>query len=814
MKIRNESGIALVAVLLILVLLGALFEAFILSVNSEQNLISTDRQQNRSFYGAMAGLEKLTSDLGTLFSTDYNPTTAQINALATASPNVPNVAFLRPGGGSGYQIIRGIDEQRTIPSGNLAGLIGLVRPYTMTVTARAIGTGGAEVQLQRDLLTLAVPVFQYGFFSQSDLSFFAGADFSFGGRVHTNGNLYLSGNWGATLTLNDRVTAVGEVVRNYLDNGYNVSSHTGIVRVARATGVYRDLAKNEGSVTGNAASAQNEPTWTNLSTGVYNSYIRNGRTGATVMNLPLVSNGATPIDIIRRPPANENANNPNVYAQRFYSMASLRILLSDNATDIASLPTVTGTAPVSLAGVLTAGGNSYALAASSGSDADFKVPAGTPLIGGFIKIEMQDTGRNWIDVTDEILGLGINGVDIGSTPSCGYSKPSVANAIIRVQRFKDGPASCGAATATEFWPNTLFDTREAIMREKSPSSFPANVYLGGVMHFIELDVNNLGRWFRGAIGTSGGDALRETGGYVVYFSDRRTNRNASGQETGEYGFEDVVNPADAANGTPNGILDQGEDFNDNNILDTYGATAQFSGYTFTGAPYTGTPTPMSLAAPGVARKNRPIFFRRALKLIRGETINLGTDGTTPYGLTIASENPVYIQGNYNANASTFSGNFDGNHIAAAVIADAVTLLSNNWNDRNSFSCPYSSSSCRNATDTYYRAAIIAGKNKSFAYNSGFPYYDFGTDGGAHNFLRMLENWQGRTLYYRGSIVSLFFSRQAASTFKCGNGNTYNPPTRGMQFDVEFLNFRTLPPKTPMFRDINITGFTRNIFPSE
>ena len=40
--------------------------------------------------------------------------------------------------------------------------------------------------MQRTLQTVAVPVFQFGMFSENDLSFFAGANFDFGGRVHTN----------------------------------------------------------------------------------------------------------------------------------------------------------------------------------------------------------------------------------------------------------------------------------------------------------------------------------------------------------------------------------------------------------------------------------------------------------------------------------------------------------------------------------------------------------------------------------------------------------------------------------------------------
>jgi len=49
----------LVATLLILVLLGVLLSGFIISVNSDQGLINVDREQTRTFYSALAGLEQI-----------------------------------------------------------------------------------------------------------------------------------------------------------------------------------------------------------------------------------------------------------------------------------------------------------------------------------------------------------------------------------------------------------------------------------------------------------------------------------------------------------------------------------------------------------------------------------------------------------------------------------------------------------------------------------------------------------------------------------------------------------------------------------
>jgi hypothetical protein len=805
MKTKSESGIALISALLILMLLSALLVGFIASINSDQGLIGIDRDQNRAYYGAQAGLERLTADLGTLFDNNYAPSTAQINALTTNPPVIPGISFVSPGGGSGYQIQfqtdahgRPLAVSQTIPSGPYAGLVGLITQYTMTSTAHT--ASGGEVRMQRTLQTVAVPVFQLGIFSETDLSFFAGPNFNFGGRVHTNGNLFLAEGDGSTLTLTDKVTSVGEVIRTNLANGWATSSnYTGTVNVSKAPGAYRALARTEGSLVGTLGSAQNEPTWTNLSIGTYNGNIRNGRTGATRLDLPLVRMGATPVDLIRRPALNEDANNPDLFQQRYFAMASLRILLSDTAAGITTLPTVTATAPVQLTGrAPDPSATFFAVAGATGGD--YKSDPGTALIDGYIKIEMQDQNQVWHDVTNEILALGITGKDM--TGSC----TNQANAVLRFQRFKDTPGNCNNTDGTKYWPNVLYDAREGDLRDNIPTS-RTNPYLGGIMHYVELDVNNLCRWFTGAIGASGTSAMNTTG-YVVYFSDRRTNSNA-GLETGEYGFEDFVNPLDA-NGTPNSSLDAGEDVNGNGTLDVYGETPQLPPCTgaCVAAPLDSTARPWTYlnVTAGIARVNKPLFFRRALKLVNGSTISLGDNGGVPFGLAVASENPLYVQGNYNAN-----GTFAGAHAPCSLLADAVTLLSNNWNDASSFNSPHKPSS-RSATTTWYRTAIVSGKGMSFPQPSG-TYQDFGTDGGIHNFFRLLENWGGQTLNYRGAVVSLYYNRQAVGTYKCCT-NVYSPPTRGYNFDTDFLDPNLLPPRTPMFRDVNITGFTRLISPTK
>lgn len=888
----GQDGMALLSTLMVMMLVSALMAGFVAMVIADQQAGGLNRDQTQAYAAAHAGLEKLTADLGDVFiGGNYSPSAALLNGLQAAPPSVPGFVFQGPNGSPGYRVVGEATATQQIPSGPYQGLVGLVTPYNITVTARS--TSGGEVRMRRTMQTVGIPVFQFGIFSENDLSFFAGPNFNFGGRVHTNQNLFLKQDGTAMLTLSDRVTAVGDVIRTRLANGQ--ATHRGRVRVTLAPGtnLYRELgaqdctlAACEGSVIDGPGSALNEPAWTNLSVGTYNRTITNGRTGARRLDLPLVSDGASPVDLIRRP--NRFVPDvPTVAQQRFFSMASVRILLSDTRDDLMGLPNVNdGVEPISLEsltataagtggdGLQTRGGivgvpyvvsttkPPIALAASGG---DYRSAAGTSLLGGFIKIQRQRSDGTWSDVTYELLSLGLAGrrLSTGSAnrPAAfgtGCTEPN-PNAVIRLQRLKD-TAGCTSTSATDYWPNTLYDAREGARRDDETSSGAAPRF-GGVMHYVEIDVNNLRRWLQGTIGTTGAnDTMRETG-YVLYFSDRRGNRTrgADGtatalgtgfgddRESGELGMEDFLNPASSSSAR-NNVLNPGEDVNGNGLLDDYGDIPRSA------VPVTYSYGALSLwtafsasgtAEPNVARSNRAIFFRRALKLVNAARTQLPAIGTQ--GLTVAAENPVYIQGNYNAcspgdglgvcnETGGAFGPVGNGHVSAAVIADAVTLLSSNWNDMGSFigstssggSSPYmpphkvdalypttGDGPTRAARTTWYRLGVISGKGLNFTRptSNGEDHTDFGTDGGAHNFLRFLENWSGQSLNYRGSIISFFTSRQAVGTYKCCDV-VYGAPSRGYNFDTEFLNPTLLPPRTPMFRDINTLTFRQLLRPTQ
>lgn len=163
--------------------------------------------------------------------------------------------------------------------------------------------------------------------------------------------------------------------------------------------------------------------------------------------------------------------------------------------------------------------------------------------------------------------------------------------------------------------------------------------------------------------------------------------------------------------------------------------------------------------------------KRAVRIRNGAQVPSG-------GMTIVSDNPVYIQGDFNTGRTSSveppsnlgdptdpeAGSYSRR--PASVMADAITLLSNNWNDGNAPDLTN-----RVATNTTINAALVAGNVRSDGSNYS---------GGGENFVRFAEDWTGKTFTYYGSMINLFASEQGTGTW--GKGNVYQPPQLQWYFD--------------------------------
>jgi Tfp pilus assembly protein PilE len=192
-----------------------------------------------------------------------------------------------------------------------------------------------------------------------------------------------------------------------------------------------------------------------------------------------------------------------------------------------------------------------------------------------------------------------------------------------------------------------------------------------------------------------------------------------------------------------------------------------------GTPVPGTPITCTL---GSTTENN--VTRRAIRLKNGATLK--------GKLTIVSDNPIYIQGDYNtgvnppSNSGTYTSPTASGYTrwASAIIGDSINILSNNWatlGDANSLN----SRPSRLPTNTTVNAALVSGNVPSGTSSGNYS-------GGGENFVRFLEDWarNGNTFCYYGSMVQLYKSQQATAAWS-GSGNQYSAPTLKWYYDITF-----------------------------
>jgi hypothetical protein len=479
-----------------------------------------------------------------------------------------------------------------------------------------------------------------------------------------------------------------------------------------------------------------------------------------------------------------------------------------------------------------------------------------PLLTGWLRVEIQTkVGAAPVAVTREWLALGFTR-QFNQFPNSesGVTNSVYPNAIILLQQqmnpnralvghdAKGNPIYADSfnlaysgtdMTAYNLLPINFYDPREGELRDNAtkddPSKTAGSCAINGVMNAVEIDVGNLYKWLQSSATGKTVDSSTFNG-YILYFSDRR-----GGSLDGGYDYLDTINttgslavsssPSWSANvkdGYPDGVLSAEEDVYQGNWPASIGGAAAPTTTLITPPKYIGSAFGLgqtTVSNPGVGQRitcsttglwNPVLAPRHVLRLVDGTLGNVPKAPAGTGGFTVASEQPVYVVGNYNASAATTLPLTTTTDSAASVIADTVTLLSTSYNDLAALNSPIVPIT---ASQSFYRLAIASGKTLTFKEppSQRTVHNDFGTDGGVHNFLRYTENWQPTNLYYEGSMVSLFYSAYGTGAFKCCT-TVYSPPSRHYSFDTNFLSPSLLPPGTPSFKDVVDLGFQQDLNP--
>jgi len=938
-KQRNERGSAIVIALFIMILLMGFVALAISRTTNETIASANDAAESRAFEASHASLEIMTQNFDKIFDIKLNPDKNDFYRIEAQFP---------PDFTDDYEFRQSIRQtqktQQVVMTGQRFQGLNALRDEWQIDTTAVDRSSGVQVALRRKFFNNRIPIFQFGIFYDDDLEFHPGPRFDFGGRVHSNGSMFMMA--GTGLYFSSKVTADDHIFTDVARNGTASTNWGEKVYIKNASGKYVQLKANMGSVLQNPVNGSPETD--------NPEYPRTYKSGGWKTNegkfqgnllayqepldLPLKLNSVIKdtkldyVELIKRgkavgdlynngtltvPVTDEVSDDLITARERYFNKTGIRISLADTKAKLPGCASGTLQTPVSTDCGIRLDGNSdgkggYNIAQSRGYTP-------RPMTDGYqatrINGERFFTGREiWIkietiafdvatntfktkDITEDILSLGVttppiyvankfsvngygtSGVD-GKTACINTPSAKDCRSVINLQRFIFGGAKVANTvvandryitnnvwnsvdynyilaaekaaadvtpvpvddadygtftgdhqdhwkkavvgdTAKERWvapfPINMFDTREGLYHEGSDfnisSEYGKKVPWNGVISMLDIDVGNLKAFLDGSLDTkmptgtpfaaAAGRALKasdipDVNGWVLYVSDRRRD----GDFDGEYDMEDIY-------GGNDNTMQPGEDINNNNILDR--------DYLNEAVKYKGLSASES---PDIAAVLDHQYYRRGVRLVNAVKLPGKYDEVAPAktkGFSVASENGVYVLGNYNATGIASIGTptkstdylpqDEPDHIPASIVADAVTILSNNWTDARSFASPFTLAN-RNATETTIRFAMLAGDARSSF--GGTPNQGGGDPrltGGVHNFKRFLETWSDDRLNYSGSLINLFNSHNNNGAFKCC-GIVYSPPTRNWIFDSSFLDPNRLPPGTPYFQSIQLTGFQR------
>ncbi|WP_309743183.1 hypothetical protein [Chamaesiphon sp. OTE_20_metabat_361] len=777
-------------------------------------------------------------------------------------------------------------EPKTIEADQpYAGLLAQEYKYTVYATAakldsaQSIQNGEAKTVLQMDFKSRIVPLFQFGVFYDGDLDISSHSDMNVYGRVHTNKTLIITPESGATLTIagaksgetNDeldyRITAAGDIYTYDTVNGGSsgalrivVPSSAAITIPPTASGTlaapdsrainFKSLAINKNTPLTNLASAPADYKLSNF--------------------FPYISNylSATPVRVLNPPGLGFLRKTDDTgEITDYYGKADLRLTMQyDRAVpfDLTSIQTGTGAKGSTCADTGTGNMNispdraekstAKCTSFSKGQLNSLQQPV---LVMTKDIAEEKDRfckQANLNDITSITPASALNSlssttkdkilralqVAIASSPTpVPYEKVTTTgmlpsdvqttfiNLLVRLKTIDTTLSTIDPNAIGLLPPATIAAIRNScflpapIQKLVNPATGTARFYDRRevrAMKYLQTNIESLTVWNRDGVYVNFGTSLT-TAASDFTATDIITKINAA--------FDDVI----AA--TP--------------------STYSTDGLLFVRDAAVATATTGSFQKLGLAAKDRTeggLVFHATLddttfpidstdkKRKYNSTVsdNYGkykspfgfifNDGANlPGPMTIASDQAIYTQGDYN-NFGFVDTTDIGAKQPAALLADTITALSNaclkttaaNSNlasvviPRGQVNCLINQTK-QPATTTTVFAAYAAnsdlscgnlGSNAPAAYCTDRRTRKNGSDtgqyfgGGLQNFMRMLEDWtptSGRqTFRYRGSMVNLGVPQEFNGLIVFGN--VFEIPNRDFGFDPAFKSFDKLPPLSP------------------
>ncbi len=813
----RERGYALVIGLFLLVSMLGLLGAYA-KVTQLENMSSTSSSDSNSgFYAAEAGLNLRAEEIRQKF-VDYNkptgtsPTSAQdcidkntsndgtgdfaceTEQFAKSASN--QSAFIA----STYVIQKNNGQAKigTVPPGEPFQNLNM-QEYGYSVSSIAKKTTASESQLaailQMDIKTRLIPLFQFAAFYENDLEILPGPEMNLNGPVHTNGSLYLGAGNGR-LNLHSQVTLVGDLYNKRKNN--NSTYADGKVKIKDAAGNWLNLLFNG---TGSTSETTEEMDKDRVDTA-WGTQVQIGLEPLILPETSLTDTSGeyyekAELRIEYTPASTEEADYLEDVPFEIESKSSGSLSEGQLRSLRQPIMVARDLATIADPNYQVCTPETSGVPSLSANDATKKkivtalqvalVSQPTPVKFSLLSNtnlnldpdnKLNDVSRTFFDVLEKDLGVNL---DPSDEDKLKQSNPAQIAAIPYTDTDQNGnqiPMGGRCFVSAPF---------QDIGRDEAGHTSDERFYNdreGRDMRLLQINFKSLAIWNRDLDVDLDGNMDGYGGIYVKFDSsgDVSDNNSGNGFSANERLFTRAAADSDAPTGSFQNLGLAAADTSEGGLV--FHATIDFTDPDYSDA----------------GDNQSPYGFI----LTQGKQL-MGLAKTTttpdPTGLTFASDQAVYVQGDYNS----------VNKQPAGILADSLNVLSNACldlsngttlrdevvNKERRKNCNINGSKV-NATSTTINTAFLAGTditNDSDGYN-----------GGLENYPRFSERWSGQTLIYRGSFVSLGIPNHVSGLW---GDQDYNPPGRNWDYDLDFNSVENLPPLTPRFVFVKQESFRRS-----
>ena len=462
----DQEGTTTIIALLIMMLLLA-FVAFAITRSANETIaVSNEISEAKTLFAAQASIENMALKTDAVFENKLNLTSSDVSSIQSMIPdNYDEFGF-------DQNIVQTKDAEIIDATGEqFQGLKAIRDEWQLTTTATNKATD-VKVTLRRRFFNNRIPIFQFGTFYDGDMNFYNPAPFNFGGRVHSNANIYIQSNSG--LYFASKVTAVGQILTDVSPSGTAVTYNSNYIK--DGSGSFKQLKYNEGSALASGSgpnlladyplrpSAYRNPDWNSVKARFDNNLLSDQKK----LNLPLRPRY---IDLIKPGknigdkykdssgnviPVTESTKDGLIpLKERYYNKSGIRISLADSQDRLPGCAVTTVNC-----GIQLDSGNGYLPVQMFGGAQATRFNAGRFRIPGkqiWIKIELvaknDENPPTTVDVTADILSLGLterpdsslgNYFQINSSE---YNTNADRYSIVKLQRFMISGSSITSSTS-------------------------------------------------------------------------------------------------------------------------------------------------------------------------------------------------------------------------------------------------------------------------------------------------------------------------------------------------------------------------------